>query len=256
MVHNLALKTLAIGTLVLAAGCTDAPAPAVGGTGDVAPLSEVLEAVPLISHVAFGVFEMDVFIERATDPGKVYRPTPAESADALYKDAPLYATAAVTPHDPSFTNAGPFEKGPPLGVTLRQWLAASGAAAYLCTGGEVARLDASFSRLVPQGLYTFWNARLDFTDGQITGGADLPVGAADGSQSVLRADEQGNARFVATWQGCNEPSTGGPGIAPTGSARVFAIAYHSDGTTHGATPGDFGSAAHVQLFGIVKGGAA
>lgn len=248
-------NVLVVGTLVALAGCTTPGS--LRGKPDAAVTEArgpVLEVVPMVSHVAFGVFEMDVFIERLTEPGKVYRPTPAEATSPVTRDAPLYATATVTEHDPSFSNAGPFGQGAALNVKLGDWLAASGAAAYLCSEGTDARVDASFARLAPNGLYTFWNARLDFTDGKITGGQDIPIGAPDGSQTVFRADEKGSARFSAAWTGCNEVSTGGPGIGPTGSARVFAIAYHSDGQTYGASPGPFGKATHVQLFGIVKGG--
>lgn len=250
---TLALASLSIALALALSGCT-APRSPVGGSGKVssAPAAEALEVVPMISHVQFGVFEMDVFIERATEPGKVYRPSPGESGTALTKDAPLYATAAETPHDTTFTNAGPFDKGAALGFKLSDWLAASGSAAYLCTGGSTARIDAAFSGLVPNGVYTFWNARLQFTDGKITGGQDLPLGTADGSQNTFQADEKGNGRLSATWTGCNEPSTGGPGIGPDGVARLFAIAYHSDGQTFGGSPGPFGQSTHVQLFGIVK----
>lgn len=247
-------QTLAFGTLVVLAGCAAPGSPDLDA--EVAPpaTKPYLEVVPMVTHVAFGVFEMDVFIERATEPGKAYRPTPAEASSPVTRDAPLYTTASETPHDPTFTNAGPFEKGPALNMDLGDWIAATGAAAYLCDDGADAALDASFSRLVPNGVYTFWNARLDFTDGAITGGEDIPMGAADGSQSAFRADAHGNARLSVSWTGCNAASTAGPGIGPTGFARVFAIAYHSDGQTYGATPGPFGKSSHVQLFGIVKGG--
>lgn len=234
------------------AGCTSpAPGPASGGTAE--PPTEALEAVPMVNHVQFGVFEQDVFLGRPAEPGKVYRATPGDAASPLYADAALYATKDPQEHDPTFSDGGPFDQGAPLGLTLRAWLAGRGSAAYLCTGGTTARIDASFSSLVPGGLYTFWNARLDFKEGKITGGEDIAAGPLDGSANTFRADEQGNARFRVAWEGCNEPSTGGPGIGPDGSARVLAIAYHSDGKTYGPGPGHFGQVSHVQLFGFMRG---
>lgn len=238
------LTTLALGTLALS-GC-------LSGTPDASSSSapaDTLELVTMITHVQLGVFEMDVFVQK--DPGAVYRPSPTEAAGA-FADAPLFATGTMTPHDPTFTNAGPFPEGRALGVTLREWLSASAQVAYLCDDGTNAEVVVRFANLVPNGVYTFWNARLTFAGGAITGAEELPLGAADGSQTVFRADEKGNAAFAARWTGCNEAATGGPGVGPDGAARVFAIAYHSDGTTSGASPGNFGLASHVQLFGIVR----
>lgn len=244
---------LALAAVTVLAGCTTpaTPSPPSGAQAP-APPTEALEAVPLVNHVQFGVFEMDVFVERAGQLGKVFRPTPAEAASPLTKDAPLFATASETDHDPTFSNAGPFDKGAPLDLELSDWLAASGSAAYLCTGGQTGRIDARFQKLVPNGVYTFWNSRLDFTDGHISGAQDFPAGASDGSQNTFTADNDGNARFRAQWSGCTDTATGGPGIGPTGSSHVLAIAYHSDGKTYGASPGPFGQRTHVQLFGLVR----
>lgn len=247
------LAILALASATILAGCTTPNPPPASGGGTTAPPSEALEAVPMITHVQFGVFEMDVFIEHAGAVGKVFRPTPAEAAGPLTKDADLWSTAQPTAHDPTFSNAGPFDEGSKLGVKLSDWLKAWGAAAYLCTGGQTGRIDAKFGALVPHGTYTFWNSRLDFTEGHITGAQDFPAGAADGSQNRFTADQDGNARFSARWDGCTPTATGGPSAgSPTGTGHVFAIAYHSDGKVYGADPGPFGQHTHVQLFGLVK----
>lgn len=245
------LTGLALGTLLLLAGCAARNDSSSGG-GTPSPPKEALELVPLVSHIQFGVFEQDVYIERTGSPGKVFRVTPANATNAATKDAPLFATAATTAHDPTFANVGPFDRGAALNVKASDWLAATGSVAYLCTGGTVARVDGVFSHLVPNAVYTFWNSRLDFTNGAITGATDLAIGTSDGSQNRFNTDDKGNAHFALTWTGCDEPATGGPGIGPTGSARVFALAYHSDGQTYGSAPGPFGQKTHVQLFGFVK----
>lgn len=249
------IPTLTVALALAFAGCTapgaDDDSDAGDGSGDGAAgaATQALEAVRLVSHIEFGVFEQDVYIERPGGlPGEVFRPTPDDAANPLTADSPLYASAEELDHDPTFMQGGPFEKGAALGFTLAEWLAAKASVAYLCTDGETARLDAAFSGLVPEGVYTFWNSRLTFTGGAITGANDVPAGEPMGTENVFTASEDGTARFSAGWEGCNEPSTGGPGIGPDGGAQVFAIAYHSDGETYGASPGPFGSATHVQLF--------
>jgi hypothetical protein len=75
---------------------------------------------------------------------------------------------------------------------------------------------------------------------------DLPVGATDGSQSPFIADARGNATFEAAFKPCL-------GLSDDQLAAALAIAYHSDGNTHGPSPGDLGSRSHIQLFTLLPG---
>jgi hypothetical protein len=74
-----------------------------------------------------------------------------------------------------------------------------------------------------------------------TGTLDLPLGARDGSESRFVANEHGKAEFVHTFR---------PGLemSDVWTTSMLAIAYHSDGQTHGGHPGKFGLNSHVPIF--------
>jgi hypothetical protein len=152
----------------------------------------------------------------------------------------VYATATATEHDPFKVGEnplGPFEGGKNLGFTLQQWLDASGIGIY-SVNKDNAQLDLSFKNLVPNGVYTVWCSRIKFPPEP--GITDKPCGADDGSENSFTADEKGSAAFSVKLKAL-EPST-------EEVVSAIAIAYHSDGKTYGAEPGDFGSNTHVQLF--------
>ncbi len=85
--------------------------------------------------------------------------------------------------------------------------------------------DLSFRHLVPHGLYTLW----------CFAGSLTPCGASDGSENSFQADAAGNASVTLR-------------LAPLRPKTIIAIAYHSDGQSHGPLPGDFGLNTHVQLM--------
>ena len=112
------------------------------------------------------------------------------------------------------------------------------------TGVEAA-LDLEFSGLVPNGVYTMWHAFVALPPTTpFSGFLDIPLGARDGSESVFRADEHGNASFKHTFK---------PGLQMSGNwlTSLLAINYHSDGKTYGGLPGKFGLNAHVPLFSML-----
>lgn len=226
---------------LLLTGCVNSPGSSSQASTAVAPAALALEAVPLVTHEQFGVFEMDAFVDRGDGQG-VYRAQPGDSPASL-----VYTTATTTAHDPTFKNDGPFPRGASTGVTLADWLSARGAVAYACQGGK-ATVDASFAHLVPNGAYTLWYARFTMTKGAITGDVDKPLGAADGSQNAVKVDGKGNAKYHLADAPCLLPTT--LDKDGTGYATLFALAYHSDGAAHGPVPGDFGSQTHVQLFAM------
>ena len=85
-----------------------------------------------VYHLDADMPEQDVFVEREGEEG-VYRVTKADRDLAQ----PVFASSEAQPHDPFAPEAiGPYEKGAPLGVTLGEWLGASGSGTYRCESGE------------------------------------------------------------------------------------------------------------------------
>ena len=172
--------------------------------------------------------------------GKVVRVEGEGAKDPANLAKKAYAAAAPTVHDPFKTGAnplGPFDKGQELGFALGQWLAGSGIGIYSVDDGN-AELELSFKNLVPNGVYTVWCSRITFPpDFNIV---DAPCGAEDGSENSLKSDEKGSGSFSLKLKPL-EAST-------KEAASAIAVAYHSDGETHGASPGDFGLNSHVQIF--------
>ncbi len=191
-----------------------------------------------VLHVEQDMPEQDVFIERERSSGKVYRPTKGERK----LDQPIYASAKPLPHNPFDAEAlGPFPMGGKLGLSLGTWLEAEGQGSYTCKDGE-GKIDVTFTKLVPNGVYTMWHFFMAMPPTQpFIGTYDLPIGARDGSQSAFQADMGGKARFQRVFKPC---------LQLTGEHLMsgLAIAYHSDGKTYGPLPGEFGSNAHVHLF--------
>ena len=202
--------------------------------------------ITFVNHVVAGMVEQDAFIEKVPGSGKVYRVT-AEEAEK-YLDFPVYGTKTPQHHTPfTTTNTGPFERGEPLGMSLRHWLGGTGTAAYTCKGGQ-GTVEIEFEKLVPGGTYTVWH----FMVGKPHMGCadrpfatiDFPMGARDGSQSAFTAGTDGGATYTATFAPC----------LPLGNellASAMALAYHSDGKTYGKDPGQFGNRTHVQIFALL-----
>jgi hypothetical protein len=191
-----------------------------------------------ITHLDADLPEQDVYIERVPGSGDVYRVTRGDHD----MNAPLYKTAHTVEHNPFDPAAvGPHPKGEALGLTLGQWLRHQGTGAYTCEAGT-GTLDAKFTGLVPNGVYTMWHAFMALPPTTpFSGTLDLPLGARDGSESVFVADGEGKASFVHTFQPCLE-------MSDVWTTSLLAINYHSDGKTYGADPGEFGYNAHIPLF--------
>jgi len=190
------------------------------------------------THLDMGMPEQDVYIEREKGSGDVYRVTKGDND----MRAPLYKTAVPTKHNPFDPKAvGPHPKGEALGMTLGQWLRASGTGTYTYKNG-VGTIDLEFTGLVPNGVYTMWHAFIALPPtSPFSGTLDLPLGARDGTTSVFVADANGNASFEHTFR---------PGLqlSDVWTTSMLAINYHSDGQTYGAYPGEFGLNAHIPLF--------
>ncbi len=196
-----------------------------------------------VDHVKAGMIEQDVYVEKAAGSGQVFRINPDEFE--AYKDAQVFATTKVVHHAPfNADRNGPYPKGRTLGMTLADWLSASGSASYVCKGDQ-GTIDASFTKLVPNGLYTMWYAfagkgHMGCKDCPFAT-VDFPMGKPDGSQSFFTAGADGSAGFKLDFSPCLE-------LSGERLMAMLAIAYHSDGNTYGPDPGPFGLGSHVQLF--------
>lgn len=191
-----------------------------------------------INHLQASFAEQDVYIERAAGSDEVFRVTAGDKD----MSAMLYASAAPVKHDPFNAKAiGPYKKGAPLRITLGQWLGAAGSGSYTCAGGQ-GSVNVTFTKLVPNGLYTMWYFFMAMPPQQpFTGTLDLPLGARDGTQNVFRANARGNAVYKAGFKPCLD-------LSGQQVKSGLAIAWHSDGKVYASDPGPFGLGSHVQLF--------
>jgi hypothetical protein len=203
----------------------------------VAPPSRATKLdVKFVNHIQAGMPEQDVFIERADVPtGQVVRPTSADIKDSANLAKPLYAAPTSVPDDPFQVGPnplGPFPKGKALGLTLGEWLAATGRGMYTVRGDD-AELDVQFEKLVPNGSYTMLTPRLTLPPHfHIEPGV---AGAADGSQAQLKADERGNAKFQLKMKSLPESSKE--------TLTALILAYNSEGQFRGEN----GKNLHMQL---------
>jgi hypothetical protein len=203
-------------------------------------------SLQFVNHLQAGLPEQDVFVEKVAGSGEVFRLLDTEKD--LYMNAPIYATATTTVHNPfeGLTNPaanGPFQKGNALNVTLEEWLAGTGTGSYQCVDGQ-GELDLEFSGLVPNGVYTLWYVFSPSPPATPFMSLDLPLGARDGSQTVVSVNTDGTASYQATVTPCLQ-------MSGEQAATLIALAYHSDGKSHGSLPGDFGLNSHIQLMGVL-----
>ena len=189
-------------------------------------------------HFDFELAEQDVYIERDRGSGQVFRITRGDHD----KKAELFATTSENPRDPFNPAAlGPFRKVLSLGILLGEWLDQSGSGVYTCENGD-GNLDLTFANLVPKGVYSLWHSFMPLPPSvPYSGTLDLPLGARDGSETTFSADGDGNASFVQTFHPCLQ-------MSDTWITSMLVVSYHSDGETHGGSPGDFGYNAHSPLF--------
>lgn len=193
-----------------------------------------------LNHPGIGLPEQDVFIDRFGAPATLGVRVEASDAHQGYNlSREAFASAAPLEHDPfklGSNPTGPYLKGRSLGFTLGQWLDGSAIGTYTLDG-NLAEVTVNARRLVPNSAYTVWCSQVSFPPNFKI--VDEPCGAPDGSQHIFRTDAQGNGSLTVKAKPL-PPTT----ATATG---VIALAYHSDGKTYGAYPGDFGLNSHVQL---------
>lgn len=197
--------------------------------------------ISFVYHIDADMAEQDVFVEHQSDSTQVYRVT---SADRNLQAQLYYPAKEVThaPFDPS--DIGPYPKGRPMGFTLGEWLAARGSGSYRCDNGK-GELSLNFTGLRSDAVYTIWHFFFASPPTKPSIGTyDIPLGTRDGAQSVFRTDGMGNANIRKTIMPCLQMS--GEQIA-----SGLAVAWHSDGRTYGALPGQFSLNSHVHLFAML-----
>ena len=180
------------------------------------------------NFIGMGVPLPHVFVEDGN--GQVVR-TVNSSESSL--NMPLYATGEKPDLVPPF-DIGPYEMGSPFGVSLGQWLDASGTGTYTRCN-NVATIDLEWHHLIPNGVYTIWCWRESSADGLV----EDPCGNSDGTDSIFIPDELGSASLHYELENFlfDDPNT----------TYGLAVVFHSDGQTYGAYPGDWGINAHNQI---------
>ncbi len=239
---NVAGRAVRAGAAVVALGLGAIAITAAGDTtadtAAVSPDSGYTLELAFVTHLDMDLPEQDVFIEREKGSDQVWRVTKGDNN----MNAPLFKAAEPIRHDPFNPDAiGPHPRGAPLGLTLGQWLKHSATASYTCNDGQ-AELKLNASGLVPNGVYTIWHVFIALPPTTpFSGTLDIPLGARDGSESVFVANADGSARVVKSFKPCLE-------MSDVWTTTMLALAYHSDGKTYLADPGEFGLNTHVPLF--------
>ena len=193
------------------------------------------------SLTSAGMVEQDVFV--TTDDGARVRRVPLSQIDEM-RGSELYGTTEPPAFEPLKLNpTETYAKGRALGLTLDEWLAASGSGSYECVEGK-SSVSLQFDGLVPNAVYTVWN----FIDAEPP--TDpwqtllFPLGARDGSDAEFETDSEGRAAYKATFQPCLETSG-------TQTLAGLAVAWHADGKVYGALPGDLGVVTFTQIMALL-----
>ncbi len=210
----------------------------------IAATPEPVDAIQTVVDIEF--LQMDMaFIEMGNpmqhiyveaEDGMVIRP---DNLDPETLAMPLFTTADFVEDDfiePPF-DRGPYPMGHPIGVALGDWIKASGGGTYYQKGAR-AEIDLQFENLMPNSVYTVWCVSFDNPDFEWV--IELPCGTPEGTENIFYTDETGYGE-IRMEMAAFPPST-------DEVIHELAIAYHSDGETHGPIVGEFSKNAHVQLF--------
>lgn len=190
-----------------------------------------------VDDTKLGAPMQDVYVE-TDDPDMVVRFQAEDLEDPEFLQQATYRSTTANAPDLSMSGPnplGPFPKGEALPFTVGEWLAATGSGVYTLDG-DIARMDFTFQNLVPNSVYTMWCMT---TNAETGGMIEFPCGAPDGSESIFQTDAEGMGRYTLTLPPLPEKTDT--------NTTALAIAYHSDGLTHGESPGDYGKNVHIPL---------
>ncbi len=179
-------------------------------------------------HTTF--FSAESHLARVVDP-QVFLAAPGAPAGTGYQGihhvAGVVPALAAQPASSRLYNAD----GQPLGITLGQWRKAAGQARWSCQAGTES-FAASFTGLLPHGVYSLFLVRLS----QPVSRRFAPLGSPSGTDNSVVATASGTAALSTRTTGCF-----------TGSEAVVLV-WHSDGRSHGRSPGVLGVTWHNQVI--------
>ena len=196
--------------------------------GEMAP--DMAIDLTFVNHIQAGMVEPDAHLLHPDDDSQVFRLDPEmAAADESLMEQMVYTTAEGQEHDMFEVGEnprGPFEIGEELGFTMGEWLAATGSGSYTISDGE-GHVELTFENLIPNGTYTLWCSRI-YTppDFEIV---SVPCGEPNGTTNTFVADDEGNGALSTTVLPL-------PGTVED-KISLLALAYHSDGNTHGSYHG-------------------
>lgn len=217
-------------TAVAAAKATWTPVAATPAPAPIALDFMVMEA----ANVQMGMPVQHVYVSANDDT--IVRPVdlnPETLKLPLFRSTEYISDTLEAPYD-----LGPFPKGDPLGFTLAEWTAASGHGTYTQIGDR-ALVDLQFEGLVPNGVYTLWCVTLQFVP-TFAVLEELPCGESDGSTNNIAVDENGQGTITVEIDAFP--------LSTEAATYELAVAYHSDGKTYGAHPGEYGKNLHAHLL--------
>jgi hypothetical protein len=178
---------------------------------------------------------MDFFSQESKQPAvldpQVFIASPGTAAGTGPQMIPHAANVVPTP------KAGPADTpllgadGSALNTTRGAWEKAAGTVAFACANGNK-QATSTLTGLIPGATYSTFVVHLDVQGpGRFT-----PWGDAAGTTNNFTADTTGAAAPTNTVPGC------------TTTHEAIVIIWHSDGKTHGATPGQIGVTWHNSLI--------
>ncbi len=216
---------------LLLAGCgssggTSPSSPA--STTTPAPSTRATKKVDYHLHMAF--FSIESKISPVIDP-QVFVASPG--AKAGIGPQMISHIAGVAPAK----QAGPpttrllAADATPLKITLGEWERAAGSVAFSCVNGSE-RATSTLTGLIPSATYSTFVVHLR----RQGAGRFTPWGNAAGTTNNFTASSTGAASPTNTVTGC------------LGADSAAVIIWHSDGQTHGSSPGTIGVTWHNSLI--------
>ncbi|GAC1326646.1 MAG: hypothetical protein NVSMB13_11960 [Mycobacteriales bacterium] len=211
------------------------------GAGNVSPrASTPTSGVPSISTTAAAMavayqLHMD-FFSRETKTSPVIDPqvfVAATGVPAAVGPQMIQHAAGVQPARKDGSSAAQLlaADGSPLNVSLGQWEKAAGSVSFTCADGQE-RAVSTLSGLIPSASYSTFVVHLDVQGA----GRFVPWGDPQGTTNNFTADAAGTATATNTVAGCLT------------SHDAALVVWHSDGRSHGATPGVLGVSWHNSLI--------